>query len=125
MIVIDTSAWIEYLSGTIKGEVVKKAMEKEDGLTPSVVLIELSCKLDKKEHNFQNILNFIKSKTTIIGIKEKTIIKCGELYIEERKKETGFSMIDAVILAIAEENNAKIITKDNHFKDFKGVILLK
>lgn len=125
MIIIDTSAWIEYLSGTIKGKIVRDNLENEDGFTPSVVLIELSCKLKKEEYNFKNILNFIKSKTTIIGIKEETIIKCGEIYLEERKKKSGFSMIDAVILAIAKENNAKILTKDSHFKDFDKVIMLK
>lgn len=124
MIIIDTSAWIEYFSGTIKGKIVRDSLENENGFTPSVVLIELSCKLKKEEYDFKNILNFIKSKTTIIGIKEETIVKCGEIYFKERKKKSGFSMIDAIIWAIAESFKAKILTKDNHFKDFKEAIII-
>lgn len=130
MIIIDTSAWIEYLSGTTIGKTVKDILENEDTVdekiyTPSLVLIELSCKSEKENWDFKKHLTFIKSKTSIIGVNEDIIINCGKIYTDERKKKPSFSMIDAVILAIAKNKNAKILTKDNHFKDYKDVILLE
>ena len=125
MIVIDSSTWIEYFTDSRNADYIEELLDEEESITPSVVLIELSCKAAKENWNFLEYLRFIKSKSSIAGMKEETIIKCGKIYANERKTKQSFSMIDAVIITIAKEKNAKIITKDNHFKDFKEVILLK
>jgi predicted nucleic acid-binding protein len=67
-------------------------------------------------------MNFIKS--IIIEIKEENIIECGKLYCKEREKRYKFGIIDAIILSIARKHNAKILTKDNDFKDFKEAIII-
>lgn len=125
MIVIDSSAWIEYFTDSKNADYIEKLLDEEETITPSVVLIELSCKSARERWNFLEYLRFIKSKSSIIGMKEETIIKCGKIYAEERKTKSSFSMMDAVIVSIAKQNNSNILTKDNHFKDFKEVILLK
>ena len=61
----------------------------------------------------------------IKGINDNIIINCGQIYINNRKKKSSLGMIDATIWAIAKEYNAKILTTDNHFKDFEKVILLE
>ncbi len=124
MIVMDTYAWIEYFLGTKKGEAVKGYFN-EDLITPSIILIEISCKSAKEKWNFKELLQFIKSKSNIKGMNEEVIEKIGKIYLEQRNKKSKFSMIDATIWAIAENLKAKIITGDEHFKDFKEVILLK
>lgn len=48
-IIFDTYAWIEYFEGSKKGEIVKKYFEREEILTPLVVLLELSYKADKEK----------------------------------------------------------------------------
>lgn len=125
MIVIDSSAWIEYFTDSKNADYIEKLLDEEETITPSVVLIELSCKSARERWNFLEYLRFIKSKSSIIGMKEETIIKCGKIYAEERKTKSSFSMMDAVIVSITKQNNSNILTKDNHFKDFKEVILLK
>jgi predicted nucleic acid-binding protein len=125
MIVIDSSTWIEYFIDSRNADIIEKILNEENNLTPSIVLIELSCKASKENWNFKEILSFIKSKSNIVGISEETLEKIGKTYIKERKKKSSFGMIDATIWSIAENLNAKILTKDNHFKDFKGIILLK
>lgn len=124
MILIDTSAWIEYFKDSKKADEVEKFFNQEEIITPSVVLIELSCKSFKEGWNFNEHMKFIKSKSIIIGVKEETIIKCGKTYHEERKKKPSFGIIDAVILTIARENNSKIITQDNDFRDLKEAIMI-
>lgn len=124
MIVMDTYAWIEYFLGTKKGVIVKEYFDN-NLITPSIVLIEISCKSAKENWNFKELLQFIKSKSNIKGMNEEVIEKIGEVYLEERRKKPKFGMIDAAIWAIAENLQAKIITGDEHFKDFKEVILLK
>jgi predicted nucleic acid-binding protein len=124
MIIIDTSAWIEYFNGTIKGKIVEKYLDDEKLFTPSIVLIELSCKSAKENWDFSEYLIFIKSKSSIIGLSEEAIIKCGKIYTEQRKKKPSFSMIDAIIWTLAEKSSAKILTGDNHFIDFKDVVMI-
>ncbi len=125
MITIDSSAWIEYFTDSNNADFVEEILDNEETITPVVVLLELSCKAAKENWNFNEHLNFIKSKSSIVGTNDKIIINCGKIYTDERRRKPSFGMFDAVILAIAKENNAKILTKDNHFKDFDKVIMLK
>jgi predicted nucleic acid-binding protein len=124
MILFDTYAWIEYFKGTEKGKVAEKFMFEEDIITPSIVLIELSCKSAKEKWDFESYLNFIKSKSKIIGLNEKTIIKCGKIYTKEKEKKPNFGIADGIILTTALEINCKILTGDKHFSDLKETIML-
>jgi len=124
MIIIDTSAWIEYFRGSDIGRKVMEYLTKEEISTPSIVLIELSCKSIKEGWDFPEHLKFIKSKSSIIGVNEKIIIKCGENYVKIRKKKPKFGIIDSIILTTATEINAKILTKDSDFRDMNEAVLL-
>jgi predicted nucleic acid-binding protein len=123
MIVMDTYAWIEYFLGTKKGEIVREHFN-DNLVTPSIVLVEISCKSAKEKWNFKELLQFIKSKSNIKGMNEETIEKIGMTYVEQRNKKSKFSMIDAAIWSMAENLKAKVLTGDEHFKDFKEVIML-
>ncbi len=124
MIIFDTYAWIEYFKGSQKGRTVEKYLNGEVA-TPSIVLVELSCKSAREKWDFEKYLEFIKSKSAIIGMNEETIIKCGKIYAEEKKKKPGFSIADAIILATAIKSNAKVLTGDEHFRDLKEAIMVK
>ena len=124
MIIVDTFAWVEYFLGSKKGKIVEEYLNENNLVTPSIVLIELSCKSAKENWNFGKLLSFIKSKSNILGIKESVIEKCGKIYIRERNKKGKCGMNDATIWAIAESINAKILTGDEHFKDYKEVIMI-
>lgn len=125
MIIFDTYAWIEYFIGSEKGKVVEKYLDEEKILTPSIVLIELSCKSAKEGWNFEKYLQFIKSRSAILKLDEEIIIECGKIYANEKKKKLNFSIPDGIILTSALKYNSKILTGDEHFRDFKEVIMLK
>ena len=48
-VVFDTYAWIELFHGTEKGKVVLSYVEESNGLTPIIVLAELSAYFDRKK----------------------------------------------------------------------------
>ncbi|MEK6888899.1 MAG: PIN domain-containing protein [Nanoarchaeota archaeon] len=123
-LLIDTSAWIEYFTGSKEGEIVNKYLNENEILTSVVSLLELSYKADKEGWNIRDYLNFIKIKSQIYGIKESSIIEFGKLYNFSRKKEGSFGFADAIILMTSKSEEAKILTKDNHFKNFDNIIML-
>ena len=125
MIIMDTSAWMEYFLNTKNALRIEQLLNNQEIVTPYIVLIELSCKAEKEKWNFEKILKFIKSKSAIIGIDDKIIIDCGKNYVQERKNKPGFSMADSIILSTAKNLKSEILTKDQHFKDKEEVILLK
>lgn len=51
--------------------------------------------------------------TTTINLNERIAVYAADLSLK-----TGLAMADALIKATADLNNAKIVTSDNHFKDF-------
>lgn len=124
MIVFDTYAWVEYFKGSQKGKIVEKYLIEEEIATPSIALIELSCKSAKEKWDFEEYLKFIKAKSLIVGISEEVIVKCGKIYVEEKKKKPEFGIADAIILTTALKLNSKVLTGDKHFSDLKEAIML-
>ena len=123
-IILDTSAWIEYLRGSKEGGIVNDYIKNHEIVTPVVVLLELSYRADKEGWNFQQHLNFIKIKSEIVGINESSILKFGKIYNEQRKRLKSFGFADAIILMTALDKDAKIATKDRHFKGLNEAIML-
>ena len=123
-IVFDTYAWIEYLSATKKGVVVKKYLEDEEIITPAIVLLELSYKSDKEGWDFSKYLSFIKSNSKIVGINDKFILTFGKSYNNLKKQVKDIGITDIIIIHTAEMNDAQILTGDEHFKKINGAIML-
>ena|SRR3989338_7325548 len=124
-VIIDTSAWIEYFQGSKEGEIVKQYLSDNEIITTITILLELSYKADKEGWNIRDYLNFIKLKSTIVGIKESSISQFGKLYNNARKKENSFGFADAIILLISLTEKAQILTKDSHFRNFENAIMLE
>jgi len=125
MIVFDTYAWVEYFRGSLQGKKVQGFLAKEEVLTPVLVLVELSVKSAKEGWDFEKHLEFIKSKSLIVGINEEIIKQAGGFYVAMRKKNPSFGLIDALIFLVAKEHQAKIITGDPHFKNLENVEFLE
>ncbi|HIH34530.1 MAG TPA: type II toxin-antitoxin system VapC family toxin [Nanoarchaeota archaeon] len=126
-LVFDTYAWIEYLIGSPIGKRVETYLEDKDNeiFTPSIVLLELSCKAAKEKWDFKNISDFIKMHSRAIGLGEEVIEKCGVLYTDLKKKNKRFGLVDAVIFTTSLRLDAKVLTGDEHFRGLKNAIMLK
>jgi len=123
-IVFDTYAWIEYFLGSEQGKAVESYFENTV-ITPFIVLLELSYRADKEGWDFKQYFDFIKLKSNIPGITEGFVLKFGRLYNKTKKEITGIGMADIIVLLTAIEENAKILTGDQHFKNMPRTILLQ
>lgn len=123
-LIFDTYAWIEYFIGSQKGKIVQNYFDHEI-LTPNLVLMELSYRFDQSGWDFKRFLNFIKSKSKIIGVYDEVIINFGPIYNNLKTKNKEMSFVDIVIFTLAKTYDSKILTGDKHFKGFENVIFLE
>ena len=108
-LIFDTYAWIEYFIGSKKGESVEEYFNHEI-LTPSLVLMELSYRFNQKGWDLKKFLNFIKSKSVIIGVNEEVIIQFGHFYNSLKKKNKEMSFVDILIFTLAKVENGSILS---------------
>lgn len=124
VILIDSYGWVEYFSNGKLAEKYAKYIEKANSkeyITPSVVLYEVYKKI-KKEKNEERALEayaYIVAYTKIIPLDERISINAAE-----KSLEFGLGMADSIIIATAEENNAKIVTSDKHLKGIERVVYI-
>jgi len=125
-LVVDSYSWIEIFLGTEKGERSINAIGDADlVLTPDIVLAEISRKYFRErasEKVIQSRLRTISESSEIITIDETLALETGRAYLEMADRVTRMSLesrkpslSDAIILAIARRNRAKVLTGDLHF----------
>ena len=123
---VDTSAWIEYLEGSKIGEKVNKILNEENEIyVISLIISEVISKIKRKRGNVDLAYDCIIKNSRIFDITPKISKKIGILHAQIKNKLPNFSLADASIVCSAEAIDAKIITKDTHFKGFKEAILIK
>jgi predicted nucleic acid-binding protein len=133
-IVIDSYAWIELLSGTEKGKKVSDLIDASEVMyTPGIVLAEIARKLFKegKEANIiKSQLDSIVSISKITAIDAAIAHESANCYLQLADNAKKFrlntpGLFDAIILATCRLLQAKVITGDEHFKNFPETIWIK
>lgn len=124
---IDTCIWRDYLENREDnfrplGEwafMLFKLVEKEDGvvLYSSFVIDELWKKYTEKEIN--DMLKIIKNVWEVKATKQQI----QEAAILGKIRGMGFS--DAIHAILARDNNAILVTRDNHFIDLTDIATIK
>ena len=130
--VIDAYTWIEYFRASKAGEVARQYIESEESATPTIVVSEISRKL-QDEINLGNEtrkgkserLEFIRASTRIIDLDFEIAAKAGDIDLEMRKKRKGWGLADSIILCTAMETKGKVVTGDEHFRGLEEAILIK
>ena len=125
-IMVDTSAWIEYLIGSKKGLEAKKIIFKEDNsaITINCCLAELKEWALKNNKDFDQLMEIIRSNSSIIEVSTQDWIKAAEEKVRQRIKKNDFGIIDAVILVKQKQKGCKLISTDHHFIGEKNTIIL-
>ena len=124
-LVIDASAWIEYLDGTPLGMKIKDYLLESKGFTSSVTLAEVISRVKRSKRNVQIASAAISSNSDIINLNDESAFRAGLLHAEAKIKNKKFSLSDAIVLQTALDLNAKVLTCDFDFIDYKNVILIK
>ena len=125
-VIIDSSAWIEYLEGSELGEKVRDLLvRKEEVYIMNIMIAEVVSKVKRKEGNFDIAYRAMVSNAKVINLTPEISKEAGLLHAEMKKKMGTFGLVDALILTVARTLKAKILTKDNHFKGFKEAYFLE
>ncbi len=125
MILLDTSAWIEYFSGSPKGSKIDSMILSNKVIgTPVIVLIELACKSFKENVDFQLQEEYIKQNSIILPLEEEMATLVARNYVDLRNKNKKISLADAIILTTAQKNNATLVTCDGDFRSMHNVELV-
>ena len=124
--VVDASAWVEYFSGSESGKKAANIIDDEKNklLTTVITLAELSSFFKRNNRDFEKEHNNIRKNSKIILLNEDDAKELGKLHAEIKIKNKKFSFADSFVLFIAKKHNAKIITKDFDFKEYKEAVFI-
>jgi predicted nucleic acid-binding protein len=130
--VIDAYAWIEYFRASKYGEVAKEYVESADSVTPSIVVAEVSRKLQKEIEIGNETpdgrlkrLDFINATSQIVELDFELAVIAGKTDCDMKKKEKGWGLADSIVLCTARSVKGKVVTGDEHFRDLKEVVFIK
>lgn len=118
MILVDTSAWIEWLIGSPTGDALEADLpDQSDWLVPSMVQLELSKWLVRElgEDKADQVIAFTQVCHTVPLDTEIA------LEAAEACRTHKLATADAVIFATARAHNARLLTCDAHFEGLPGV----
>jgi predicted nucleic acid-binding protein len=121
----DSSAWIEYLEGSEKGEKVKDILKGDnDVFSIPLVISEVVSKVKRSGKDTDICFKAIISNSKIFNLTPEIAKEVGILHAEIKKKKRDFGLADATIWVCAKKLDSKLITCDHHFKDFGNLLLL-
>ena len=124
-ILVDSSAWIEYLEGSEAGERVSQILKNEEIYSINLIIAEVVSKIKRNNQDFNLAYKIISSNSMVFDLNPRIAKEAGLIHAEIKKKVRNFGLIDAIILSSAKKLNAKILTNDTHFEGFKETILIK
>lgn len=123
--IIDAYSWIEYLNGSEKGEKVDNILNSENEIfVLPITIAEVVSKVKRNDKDEKIAYESIIKRAKIIETIPRVAKEAGLLHAEMRKKFAQFGIVDALLIKTAKNIQAKIITGDNHFKDFSEAIMI-
>lgn len=121
MRLVDTSAWIEWLTDSEIGRAVEAALPKRDEwLVPTIVQLELAKWLTREvgEDKADEAIAFAE-KCAVVPLDTRLALAAAEASARQR-----LATADAIIYATAERYGADILTCDAHFEGLPRVMLI-
>jgi predicted nucleic acid-binding protein len=122
MVLVDTSAWIEWLIGSPTGDKLAPHLpEQADWLVPTMVQLELSKWLTREvgEDKADQVIAFTQV-CQVVSLDTEIALAAAEA-CRDHKLATA----DAIMFATAQARGATLLTCDAHFKNLPGVILIE
>jgi predicted nucleic acid-binding protein len=129
-LIIDSFAWIEFLTGGRQGPAVRRHFESGDLLvTPDMVLAEVARKFGRDGQPRDLIEGHLRAMVALSDVQQvtsevalRTIVADSELRAHARRRKLNPpSFADVVILAMARAHGGKVLTADRHFEHLPDV----
>ncbi|PSH54508.1 VapC toxin family PIN domain ribonuclease [Phyllobacterium brassicacearum] len=118
MLLVDTSAWIEWLIASPTGKIIEGMVPpRENWLVPTIVQLELAKWLTREvgADKADQVIAF--TQTCVVASLETPIaLAAAEISVNHR-----LATADAIVYATAMEYQAEVLTCDAHFKDLPNV----
>lgn len=123
---LDSFAWIEYFEGSKQGEKVEKIISDPNNevLTCAAMVAEVMSKARESKKDENLAFMAMKTLSRILEIDAGLAKLAGCIHAEMKEKVKDFGMMDAFLLATAQQTSAKIVTGDPHFKTMDNVEFL-
>lgn len=118
MVLVDTSAWIEWLIGSPTGEALSERLPQQaDWLVPTMVQLELAKWLTREvgEDKADQVIAFTQV-CQVVPLDTDIALAAADA-CRTHKLATA----DAIILATAQTRGATLLTCDAHFEGLPGV----
>ena len=118
MVLVDTSAWIEWLIGSPTGEALTERLpEQSDWLVPTMVQLELAKWLTREvgEDKADQVIAFTQV-CQVVPLDTEIALAAADA-CRMHKLATA----DAIIFATAQARGATLLTCDAHFEGLPGV----
>ena len=122
MILVDTSAWIEWLIGSPTGEKLSGQLpEQAEWLVPTMVQLELAKWLTREvgEDKADQVIAFTQV-CTVVPLDTEIALAAAEAC-----REYKLATADAIIFTTARAQSATLLTCDAHFQGLPGVTLIE
>ena len=118
--VVDTSAWVEWLTGSALGKKIGKQFpDKSQCIVPTIVQLELSKWLVRElgEDQADQVIAYTQ-KCIVLPLDTAIALLAAELHREHK-----LATADAIVYATARHEGAELLTCDAHFKGLPDVVL--
>ncbi len=122
MVLVDTSAWIEWLIGSPTGDKLAEHLpDQADWLVPTMVQLELAKWLSREvgEDKVDQVIAFTQV-CQVVALDTEIALAAAEA-CRDHKLATA----DAIMFATARMKGAKLLTCDKHFEGLPGVTLIE
>ncbi len=119
-LVVDTSAWIEWLIGSPLGKTLSRLIpDKSRCIVPTIVQLELSKWLMREvgEDETDQMIAFTQ-KCRVLPLDTSIALLAADLHRQHK-----LATADAIVYASARYRGAELLTCDGHFKGLPGVLL--
>jgi predicted nucleic acid-binding protein len=118
MVLVDTSAWIEWLIGSATGEALSESLpQQSDWLVPTMVQLELAKWLTREvgEDKADQVIAFTQVCQVVPLDTEIALAAADACRVHK------LATADAIIFATAQARGATLLTCDAHFEGLPGV----
>ena len=118
--VVDTSAWIEWLTaGALGQKLVKQFPDKAQCIVPTIVQLELSKWLVREsgEEQADQVIAFTQ-KCVVVPLHTAIALLAADLHRQHK-----LATADAIVYATAQHMRADLLTCDAHFEGLPDVAL--
>ncbi|MBC7140470.1 MAG: type II toxin-antitoxin system VapC family toxin [Defluviimonas sp.] len=122
MILVDTSAWIEWLIGSPTGDKLAEHLpEQADWLVPTMVQLELAKWLTREvgEDKADQVIAFTQV-CQVVALDTEIALAAAQAYRDHK-----LATADAIMFATARTKGAKLLTCDTHFDGLPEVTLIE